>query len=244
VSGTTNELESIAAALRAALAETDVDALVELLHAEVTWGDCAGRSDVAALIAAGAAGGLGDVQVGIEAAADRLLIDMRESGSPDDQASWRAAFVSNGLIVEIAEAESRTLAEQVHPLGPLDEMSGRDVRVESVAPVLPVADLARAIGHYEALGFEVTSYDGGADYAYANRGDVHLHLVGHHGLDPLVNTSAVYLYVSDADVLYAQWRMAGLDGRLIAPTNTPYGLREGAHVDPDGNLIRFGSALG
>jgi hypothetical protein len=24
---------------------------------------------------------------------------------------------------------------------------------------------------------------------------------------------------------------------------TPYGMREGSHVDPDGNLIRFGSPM-
>ncbi|MGH9261162.1 MAG: hypothetical protein ACRD08_14930 [Acidimicrobiales bacterium] len=35
---------------------------------------------------------------------------------------------------------------------------------------------------------------------------------------------SAYLYVDDA--LY-----------------TEYGLREGAHVDPEGNLLRFGSAL-
>jgi hypothetical protein len=51
----------------------------------------------------------------------------------------------------------------------------------------------------------------------------------------------VYLYVSDADALYAQWRLARVAGRLVAPVDTDYGLREGAHVDRDGNLLRFGS---
>ena len=46
--------------------------------------------------------------------------------------------------------------------------------------------------------------------------------------------------VPDADALAARW--AGT-GRTTAPVNTGYGLREGAHVDPDGNLLRFGSPL-
>jgi hypothetical protein len=28
-----------------------------------------------------------------------------------------------------------------------------------------------------------------------------------------------------------------------APVDTDHGIREGAHVDPDGNLLRFGSPL-
>jgi hypothetical protein len=47
----------------------------------------------------------------------------------------------------------------------------------------------------------------------------------------------------DVDVLYATWREAGVEGRLDPPRDTPYGLRELAHVDPDGNLLRVGSPL-
>jgi uncharacterized glyoxalase superfamily protein PhnB len=53
----------------------------------------------------------------------------------------------------------------------------------------------------------------------------------------------VYLYVDDAEALDAEWDGARVEGRLIAPTDTEYGLREGAHVDPDGNLLRFGSPI-
>ncbi len=54
---------------------------------------------------------------------------------------------------------------------------------------------------------------------------------------------AVYLHVADADDLPTQWSAAGVDGRHHAPVDTDYGLREGAYVDPDGNLLRYGSAL-
>jgi uncharacterized glyoxalase superfamily protein PhnB len=63
------------------------------------------------------------------------------------------------------------------------------------------------------------------------------------GLDPTRNTVSVYLRVADADRLHAEWAAASVDGHLEAPTDTKYGLREGHHVDPDGNMIRFGSPM-
>lgn len=121
-------------------------------------------------------------------------------------------------------------------------MSTRDEpSVDGVAPVLPVRDLSAACHHYAALGFEVTSYD--QTYAFAERGGVQVHLAVVVDLDPATSNVAAYLYVSDADALYDQWRQAGVGGRLVAPQDTDYGLREGAHVDPYGNLLRFGSPL-
>ena len=112
-----------------------------------------------------------------------------------------------------------------------------------VAPVLPVGDLASAVDHYRLLGFDVRAYEGGAAYAYARRGEVDLHLAEVDGLDPLTSLTSVYLYVDDADALLAEWRAAGVGGRMVDAHDTDYGLREGAHVDPDGNLLRFGSPL-
>jgi hypothetical protein len=51
-------------------------------------------------------------------------------------------------------------------------------------------------------------------------------------------TDCVYLYddVSDANALYAEWEaLENRDGRLIAPHDTPYGLREFGYVDPNGH---------
>jgi len=45
---------------------------------------------------------------------------------------------------------------------------------------------------------------------------------------------------ADADALYDEWSDIG-DTR--APVDTDYKVREGAHIDPDGNLFRFGSPL-
>lgn len=50
-----------------------------------------------------------------------------------------------------------------------------------------------------------------------------------------------YLFVEDADTLADAWIAAGGDVR--APQDTEWGKREGVLVDPDGNVIRFGSPL-
>jgi hypothetical protein len=49
--------------------------------------------------------------------------------------------------------------------------------------------------------------------------------------------------VRDADALYEEWSRPGIAGHTHPVEPTPYRLREGSHVDPDGNLIRFGSPI-
>jgi uncharacterized glyoxalase superfamily protein PhnB len=117
-----------------------------------------------------------------------------------------------------------------------------------VSPVLPVRSVARALEHYRKLGFVAKAYgeqaaDGDPVYGFLSRGPIELHLARVAELDPLHNTSACYLYVDDANRLHADWRAAGAGGRLTDPEDTPYELREFAHVDPDGNLLRVGSPL-
>lgn len=89
---------------------------------------------------------------------------------------------------------------------------------------------------YERLGFDVRPYQGGG-YGFASRHGVEIHL----GVvpDADVRTSAAYLFVDDADRVAAQWEAAG--GQVHPPEDTEWGQHEGALVDPDGNVIRFGS---
>ena len=112
-----------------------------------------------------------------------------------------------------------------------------------IAPVFPVRDLERAVEHYRKLGFAVRHFEGADDYAFAERDGIELHLARVEDLQPKRNMSAVYLHVDDADTLYREWSSAAIDGRVVEPTDTDYGLREGACLDGDANLIRFGSAI-
>jgi uncharacterized protein len=116
--------------------------------------------------------------------------------------------------------------------------TGRVLR--QAIPILATSDVSRALGHYRALGFEAEGWEGGG-YGFLHRDGVELHLGEVETLDPTTNTVSVYLFVADADQLHTEWAAASLDGRMQAPTDTDYGLREGHHVDPDGNIIRFGS---
>jgi catechol 2,3-dioxygenase-like lactoylglutathione lyase family enzyme len=106
------------------------------------------------------------------------------------------------------------------------------------SPIFPVADLPRAHRHYAALGCTVSTHDDG--YGFAARGGVELHLVVMADGDPRSGPAAAYLHVPDADALAADW--ASVPG-TEQPVDTDYGLREGRHTDPDGNLLRFGSPL-
>jgi DNA-binding MarR family transcriptional regulator len=111
------------------------------------------------------------------------------------------------------------------------------------SPIFPVRDLAAALAHYSALGFDTSPYAGGGEYGFADREGTGLHLAGDPEHDPGRNSASTYLYVRDADALYQEWSRPGIGGRTRPAGPTPYNLREGSHIDPDGNLIRFGSPI-
>lgn len=109
--------------------------------------------------------------------------------------------------------------------------------LQRAAPILPVADLDAALAHYRRLGFETRRYEGGG-YGFAARDGVEIHLgVVTDGRSP----GSAYVYVDDAVAVAAQWRAAGVV--VHEPQHTEWGMHEGAVVDPDGNVIRFGSPI-
>jgi DNA-binding MarR family transcriptional regulator len=111
------------------------------------------------------------------------------------------------------------------------------------SPIFPVRDMTAALAHYTALGFVTHRYAGEDDYGFADREGTGLHLAGDPGHDPGHSHASAYLYVRDADALYGEWTRPGIGGQTRPVGPTPYQLREGAHIDPDGNLIRFGSPM-
>lgn len=114
---------------------------------------------------------------------------------------------------------------------------------EDVVPVVPVSDLDAALARYRQLGFRVRAYGHGTGYGYADRDAVSIHLSEWDEHDPSRTGAVVYLYVADADAVHAEWEAAGVGGRLGAPRDTDYGMREFAFVDADGTLHRVGSRL-
>jgi catechol 2,3-dioxygenase-like lactoylglutathione lyase family enzyme len=125
-------------------------------------------------------------------------------------------------------------------------------RVVGVAIVMPcsngwrrysawsvVRDVVAALAYYEALGFRTRSYDEGI-YGFATRDGVEFHLGSIPAGHEWTRTTA-YLYVDNADQLAAEWRAAGAE--VHGPEDTNWGQHEGALVDIDGNVIRFGSPM-
>ena len=118
-------------------------------------------------------------------------------------------------------------AKQLQIRGGLKPLAGYD-------PIFSVLDVDRAVDHYQRLGFTTDYHD--ETYAFAHWGSLCIHLA--RADEPGHKTSVLYLHVDDADELAADWRKAGME--VVGPENEDYGKREGQHLDPDGNLIRFG----
>jgi catechol 2,3-dioxygenase-like lactoylglutathione lyase family enzyme len=113
-----------------------------------------------------------------------------------------------------------------------------------IAPIFAVRDLKQSIAFYEAaFGFE-TDATYGDGYAILSLGDVGLHLTVWREMDPRQNAGAAYLYVTDVDDLAV--RAAAVKGGELRHDVElkPWGLREFAIVDPDGNLLRVGEFAG
>jgi DNA-binding MarR family transcriptional regulator/catechol 2,3-dioxygenase-like lactoylglutathione lyase family enzyme len=183
----------------------------------------------------------------------RITLELTERGEEAVAAVWRGT-----------DAVDRQLAARVSP-EQVDAMrSGlmalADIKAETPAaggnarraarrfrqfsPIFPVRDVAAALAHYASLGFKTFAYEDSGEYGFAERDGVSLHLAlatAHHGGSDAVGMT--YLFVRDADALYDEWSRPGIGGVTRAVRPTPYGLREGAHTDPDGNRIRFGSPM-
>ena len=119
-------------------------------------------------------------------------------------------------------------------------------RLLSVAPGVPTTDMARTIEHYQRLGFTFSApgpaAPAEADFAIGMRDGVSLHFALKSDHDPSRTATWVYISVEDADALSAELDASGA-GQGRTPRDTDYKMRELAHIDPDGNLLLFGSPL-
>lgn len=113
------------------------------------------------------------------------------------------------------------------------------VGLRSAAPVFSTPDVLAWLEHYRTLGFAVEAHD--EQYGFASLGPVELHVSHNPEHDPRITAGCAYLDVNDADALWRQWSTTS-GGKNVEPVDTDYGTREGAHIDPDGNLLRYGSS--
>jgi len=113
-------------------------------------------------------------------------------------------------------------------------------------PTLPSRDVNETVTFYRRLGFEGGVHSHG-DYAILTRGTLELHFFTHGELVPEDSSAGCYLRVLDVDAIYCAFAAAELPRqgipRMDALQDKPWGLREFAVVDADGNLVRIGQII-
>lgn len=106
--------------------------------------------------------------------------------------------------------------------------------------MFPVRDLSASLAYYQRVGFAVREYVG-AGYGYATRDGVEIRLGWVPEADARTSRATASVWVDGADELAQTGCLAGADVRL--PQDTAWGQHEGVLIDPDGNIIRFGSPM-
>lgn len=119
-------------------------------------------------------------------------------------------------------------------------MADRDLAI----PTLPSRSLRATVAFYARLGFEAKLFGDDPYYGILTRGDLELHFFAHPDLVPAESHAGCYLRVREVDRIHADCRKAALPPqgipRMDALADKPWGMREFAIVDPDGNLLRIG----
>jgi catechol 2,3-dioxygenase-like lactoylglutathione lyase family enzyme len=122
-------------------------------------------------------------------------------------------------------------------------MQPRDLAI----PILPSRSLNDTLTFYRRLGFDGEIHAFG-NYAILRRGTVELHFFTHRELRPAESHAGCYIRVSDVEGIYRAFAAAQLPRSRIPRQDVledkPWGMREFAVVDPDGNLIRIGQMIG
>lgn len=116
--------------------------------------------------------------------------------------------------------------------------------LEKLHPIFPRADFDVSEAFYARLGFETVFKSSEAGYLLLRRDAVEVHFFLKPDNDKWTSDHGAYLRPADVDALSAE--IAALDlpsegiPRFHPAEDKPWGIRELALLDPDGNLIRAG----
>lgn len=114
--------------------------------------------------------------------------------------------------------------------------------LEKLCPILPARDMAATEAFWQRLGFYTEYLD--ADYLLMKRDGAEVHFFHHLTLDPVTCDHGAYLRPANINALDREWAALGLPPtgipRLERAEDKPWGMRELALVDINGNLIRAG----
>jgi uncharacterized glyoxalase superfamily protein PhnB len=114
-------------------------------------------------------------------------------------------------------------------------------------PTLPSRSLVNTLAFYRRLGFDGQILGAGDSYAILARGALELHFFLHTELRPAESSAGCYIRVENVENLYKAFALAKLPKKGIPRMDTledkPWGMREFAVIDEDGNLLRIGQVL-
>jgi len=111
---------------------------------------------------------------------------------------------------------------------------------KEIHPILGVRDLERALRYYvERLGFTLAFRDRSDPTNYAgvrrDRVEVHFQWQGEHEM----STTRLRFFVDDPDALFEEYRDQQVFHDRTQLADTPWGTREFAFYDLDGNGLTF-----
>ena len=125
----------------------------------------------------------------------------------------------------------------------MERMQEHDIAI----PILPCRSAAETAAFYEPLGFDAKIWGAPHNYAILTRGNVEIHFFTQNDLDPTTSASGCYIRVLNVDKMHSEFSNANLQSsgipRMDSLENKPWGMREFAIVDLNGNLIRIGQTL-
>ena len=114
---------------------------------------------------------------------------------------------------------------------------------DTAIPILPSRCLSDTLAFYRRFGFGGKIHGDGS-YALLARGTAELHFFSCKDLCPAESSAMCYIRVADVESFYRAVGLADLPRSGIPRQDVlaekPWGMREFAVVDPDGNLIRIG----
>ena len=118
--------------------------------------------------------------------------------------------------------------------------------LEQACPILPSRDFEATKAFYESLGFETWYEDDG--YLLINRDKVELHFFAHPTHRAELSNHGVYLRPDNIDAVSNEIAKLNLPRetgfpRFTSAEDKPWGMREAALWDPDGNLLRIGEVI-
>ncbi len=114
-------------------------------------------------------------------------------------------------------------------------------------PILPCRSVSATTEFYRKIGFQGGAHEFNHGYAIFRRGAIELHFFTHQELVPAESFAGCYIRVADVQSFYDICSGSGLPNRGLPRMDRledkPWGLREFAVVDPDGNFLRIGQVI-